>query len=131
METPNLSFEVLTLFVDDLETSKRFYNRIFSPTKIFEDDVSSVIKFGGLVVNLLQASEASILIEPRVSTTPRAVGTSALFTIRVENVDAVCDYLQNHGAAMLNGPINRPWGRRTAAFEDPSGHVWEIAEVLT
>ncbi|MET0609013.1 MAG: VOC family protein, partial [Gaiellaceae bacterium] len=25
------------------------------------------------------------------------------------------------------GPIDRPWGLRTAAFADPDGHVWEVA----
>ncbi|HPM51986.1 MAG TPA: hypothetical protein PK282_07100, partial [Rhodoglobus sp.] len=33
-----------------------------------------------------------------------------------------------HGAVeQLNGPVDRPWGIRTAAFADPAGHVWEIA----
>jgi uncharacterized glyoxalase superfamily protein PhnB len=32
--------------------------------------------------------------------------------------------------ALLNGPIDRPWGRRTAAFADPAGNVWEIAQIL-
>jgi len=27
----------------------------------------------------------------------------------------------------LNGPIDRPWGIRTASFRDPGGHIWEIA----
>lgn len=34
------------------------------------------------------------------------------------------------GVAFLNGPIERPWGRRTAACADPSGNVWEIAEEI-
>jgi uncharacterized glyoxalase superfamily protein PhnB len=28
---------------------------------------------------------------------------------------------------LLNGPMNRPWGIRTAAFTDPDGHIWEVA----
>jgi uncharacterized glyoxalase superfamily protein PhnB len=31
---------------------------------------------------------------------------------------------------LLNGPIDRPWGRRTAAFADPAGHLWEVAQEL-
>ena len=31
------------------------------------------------------------------------------------------------GVQLLNGPIDREWGKRTAAFADPDGHVWEIA----
>ena len=25
------------------------------------------------------------------------------------------------------GPMDRPWGIRTASFRDPGGHIWEIA----
>jgi catechol 2,3-dioxygenase-like lactoylglutathione lyase family enzyme len=28
---------------------------------------------------------------------------------------------------LLNGPMDRPWGVRTASFRDPGGHIWEIA----
>jgi len=35
-----------------------------------------------------------------------------------------------HGVTLLNGPVDRPWGRRTAAFADPSGNVWEVAQIL-
>ena len=28
---------------------------------------------------------------------------------------------------LVNGPIDSPWGLRTAAFADPDGHVWEVA----
>lgn len=34
------------------------------------------------------------------------------------------------GVRVLNGPIDRPWGLRTASFTDPDGHVWELAEKL-
>jgi len=27
------------------------------------------------------------------------------------------------GVALLNGPMNRPWGVRTASFADPGGHI--------
>jgi lactoylglutathione lyase len=29
---------------------------------------------------------------------------------------------------LLNGPMDRPWGIRTASFLDPGGHIWEIAQ---
>ena len=36
-----------------------------------------------------------------------------------------------HGVDLLNGPMNRPWGVRTASFADPGGHIWEIAQELS
>ena len=32
------------------------------------------------------------------------------------------------GNTLINGPIDRPWGIRTACFADPAGHIWEIAK---
>jgi len=31
---------------------------------------------------------------------------------------------------LLNGPVDRPWGMRTASFTDPGGHIWELAQSL-
>jgi lactoylglutathione lyase len=36
--------------------------------------------------------------------------------------------LTARGVELLNGPIDRPWGIRTASFIDPGGHIWEIAK---
>ena len=39
--------------------------------------------------------------------------------------------LKSVGAvALLNGPVDRPWGLRTACFADPGGHLWELAQEL-
>ncbi|GJM79655.1 hypothetical protein HMSSN139_21510 [Paenibacillus sp. HMSSN-139] len=57
-------------------------------------------------------------------------GTRFLFTIQVSDIDRICTELEEQGVQLLNGPITRPWGRRTACFADPDGYVWEIAQVL-
>ena len=49
-------------------------------------------------------------------------------TIEVDDVDATCAELAERGVELLNGPIDRPWGVRTASFRDPGGHIWEIAK---
>jgi len=121
--------EVITLFVDDIASSKAFYAKVFAAETIWQDDVSSVLKFGGLLVNLLDASRAPTLVEP-LPVGPSSAGARALLTIRVTDVDAVCSKLREVGVDLLNGPIDRPWGRRTAAFADPSGHVWEVAQLI-
>ncbi|PWB81266.1 MAG: glyoxalase [Methylocystaceae bacterium] len=122
-------FEVITLFVDDIADARRFYKDVLDPKVVYEDDVSSVLKFGELVINLLQVTEAPVLVEPLMVATPRN-GVAVLLTIKVEDVDSTCAELTRRGVSLLNGPVDRPWGRRTAAFADPSGHVWEIAQEL-
>ena len=121
--------EVITLFVDDIAVAKAFYAKVFASETVWEDAVSSVLRFGGLLINLLDVSQAPPLVEPlRVGQS--SAGARALLTIRVVDVDQVCSALREIGVDLLNGPIDRPWGRRTASFSDPSGHVWEIAQVI-
>lgn len=116
----------ITLMVDDLEESRGFYQRVFGLPVVFEDAHSAVFRFGDTLVNLLLISAAPELIEPaRVA--PVDAGSRCVFTIHADDVDAVCAELQTRGVVLLNGPIDRPWGPRTASFADPSGHIWEIA----
>ena len=121
--------DAITLFVEDLEESKRFYRTVFGLPVTFEDDASAVFKFGGTMVNLLQIESAGELIEP-AKVGSRDAGSRTQFTIDVDDVDRMCDELSNRGVELLNGPIDRPWGVRTAAFSDPAGHVWEIARKI-
>ena len=125
---PN-SIEVVTLFVEDIGEAKAFYQKVFAPEVVYQDDVSSVLKFSGAMINLLQARQAPQLVEPS-PVASFGSGARVLFTIKVDDVDAVCAALRGLGVVLLNGPVDRPWGRRTAAFADPSGHVWEVAQEL-
>jgi lactoylglutathione lyase len=76
-----------------------------------------VVKLSNLIINLLQISNAATLVEPIPVVAPG--GSRALLTIEVDDADAVCAELEAHGVKLLNGPIDRPWGRGTAAFADP------------
>jgi catechol 2,3-dioxygenase-like lactoylglutathione lyase family enzyme len=121
--------EVITLFVEDLPAAKAFYGRVFGLDVVFEDAVSAAFKLPPLMLNLLETSEAPTLVEPAAVAGPRA-GARAMLTIAVDDTNAVCEELARHGVPLLNGPTDRPWGRRTAAFADPAGNVWEIAQEL-
>jgi catechol 2,3-dioxygenase-like lactoylglutathione lyase family enzyme len=121
--------EVVTLFVPDLGKTKAFYRTVFGLPVVYEDANCAVMRFGALMINLLERSRAPVLVTPRTIAEPGAA-PSALLTIKVADVDSVCRQLGEHGVALLNGPVDRPWKRRTATFEDPAGNVWEIAQVL-
>ena len=79
-----------------------------------------------MVVNLLVTREAHALIGPAVVAEQEA-GARFQLTIWVDDTNAVCEELAHRGVELLNGPIDRPWGMRTAAFADPDGHIWEVA----
>ncbi|MGO8961422.1 MAG: VOC family protein [Streptosporangiaceae bacterium] len=121
--------DVITLFVEDLASTKRFYQEIFELPVAFENDDSAVFKFGGLTVNLLSAANAPDLIGPAAVASSDA-GSRFQFTVGVDDVDAVCAELTARGLTLINGPMDRWWGVRTAAFADPGGHIWEVAQDL-
>ncbi|MDX3060083.1 VOC family protein [Streptomyces sp. NE06-03E] len=116
----------ITLFVDDLDVTKRFYREVFGVPVVFEDDNSAVFEFGNTLINLLRTTAATELIEPaRVAQAD--AGSRLQLTLPVDDVDAMCKELAARGVTLLNGPMDRPWGIRTASFRDPGGHIWEIA----
>ena len=130
MSWSSKSIDFITLFTEDLEQSKAFYQDVFGLRLIFEDENSAVFRFANTGINLLRAGAAGELIRP-AAVARRDAGARLVFTIGVDDVDTVCAELAAHGVELLNGPLNRPWGVRTASFTDPGGHIWEIAQELS
>lgn len=119
----------LTIFVDDIARTKAFYRDVFGLSVLFEDAQSVAFDFGNTVLNCLQVGEAPGLIAP-AKVAGRASGARLQLTIWVPDTDAACADVQAKGIELLNGPIDRPWGMRTACVEDPDGHIWEFAQQL-
>ena len=129
MSTSLKSVGAITLFVEDLQRSKSFYEDVFGLTVTWEDEDSVGFKFENTIVNLLRTPAAHGLIEPG-AVASREAGSRFQLTIFVDDADAVCAELDRRGVALLNGPLNRDWGMRTASFTDPGGHIWEFAQQL-
>jgi lactoylglutathione lyase len=123
------SVNVVTLFVDDLERSRSFYQDVFGLPVIFEDEDSAVFRFENTMINLLKVPAARDLIQPGVVAGQEG-GSRFQLTVRVDDVDATCAELAARGVVLLNGPMDRVWGVRTASFTDPGGHIWEVAQDL-
>lgn len=117
----------LTLFVDDVPEAAVFYRDVLGLSAVWEDDTSTVFQLGATLLNVLEVGAAAAAVAPAqaaaVGSTPRM-----LLSLWVEDVDAVCQTLRERGVELLNGPVDRPWGKRTAAFPDPAGVVWEVAQ---
>jgi len=124
------SISAITLFVEDLERSTLFYQKVFGLPVFFEDDNSAVFSFENTLINLLQTSAARGLIDPG-AVAESGAGSRFQLTIPVDDVDAACAELAARGVELLNGPMDRAWGVRTASFTDPGGHIWEFAQQLS
>ena len=122
------SISTITLFAEDLVATKAFYLTVFDLPVHYEDDDSCVFDFGNTLINLLRVENAPEVVAPASIGIPHT--TRSLITITVADVDEAADDLAAKGVEVLNGPIDRPWGVRTVAFQDPTGVVWEFAQPL-
>ena len=125
---------LLTLAVDDLERALRFYrDGLGLPTNGI---VGTEFEHGAVAFFQLQ-SGLQLAVWPRASLaadTGLAVGrpTSAQFTIghnvngRAE-VDAAMAQAGTAGAIIVKPAGQTFWGGYAGYFQDPDGHVWEIA----
>ena len=119
----------ITLFVEDPQRAKAFYQDVFGLSPVYEDDDGVAFKFENMIVNLLETTAARDLIDPG-AVASREAGSRFQLTIWVDDADSVCGELATRGVSLLNGPMDREWGMRTATFTDPDGHIWEVAQKL-
>jgi lactoylglutathione lyase len=123
------NISAITLFVEDKNRARSFYEKVFELEPAHEDETEVMFRLENTLLFLTNASAASRMIAPAVVGSPDQ-GPQHVCAIIVDDVDAVCAELTEKGVALLNGPEARPWGMRTANFQDPDGYVWEIATEL-
>ena len=125
MTEPHPRLAAMTLFITDKSASAAFYRALLDSEPIHEDEDSLVFRCGRVMVNLLLAKAVPELIDPAL---PSEAGSTAVYTIPCKDVDARVQMLTEAGLTALNGPVDRPWGIRTASYQDPAGHIWELAQ---
>jgi catechol 2,3-dioxygenase-like lactoylglutathione lyase family enzyme len=126
--------KVITLAVSDLEESLAFYrDGMGLPTQgiigtEFED---GAVVFFSMNDDLIFAlyPKAALAKDAKISATPPS---PAEFTIghivkSKQEVDAVMEQAEQAGATITDPPHDRFWGGYSGFFQDPDGHLWEIA----
>lgn len=124
---------VLTLGVDDLERSLKFYRDglgLETPGIIGREFEHGAAVFfdlqGGLTLALYE--RANLAWD---STIPRSPPSPTEFSIghnvRTQaDVDAVMTQAQRAGARIVKPATKTFWGGYAGYFQDPDGHLWEI-----
>jgi hypothetical protein len=125
---------VITLGVDDLEKSLTFYrDRLGLATQgiIGEEFEHGAVAFFDLQSGLRLAIWArdDIAYETKLSKTPRS---ATEFTLghnvnSPQEVDAVMEQAKRAGATIIKAAENTFWGGYAGYFQDPDGHLWEVA----
>jgi len=116
---------VVTLGVEDLDRSRRFYVDGFGWPPVFENDEIIFIQMNGLVLGLwLRDKLAEDMARPAA-----APGSVALaHNVESEGgVEALLDRLAAHGGTILRAADAPPHGGFRGYVADPDGHAWEIA----
>ena len=125
---------LVTLGVDDLEKSLRFYrDGLGFPT---EGIVGQEFEYGAVAFFQLQ-SGLRLALWPRKSIAHDTGLTVAArsptdFTLAhnvrsKDEVDALMAQVKPAGATIVKAAHETFWGGYTAYFQDPDGHVWEVA----
>ncbi len=117
------------LVVRDIEQSRTWYTDVLGATLYREyAGTSVVLSFAGTWLLLVTGGEPT----PDKPTVALAAPSDPdrrdnLFTIRIDDCQAVHDELVRRGATFLTAPVTS--GPETRAFfRDPDGHLFEISE---
>ncbi|MBS1911357.1 MAG: VOC family protein [Bacteroidetes bacterium] len=125
---------LITLGVDDLERSLRFYrDGMGLETKGI---VGQEYEHGAVVFIKLQAG-LQLALWPRASlahdsglpvSAPSATDLSIGHNVSsTDEVDAVMEQARTAGAAIVKPAQKTFWGGYAGYFQDPDGHLWEVA----
>jgi len=129
---PRLS--LVTLGVDDLERAVRFYRDglgLETPGIVGQEFEHGAVAFFDLQggVRLALWARANIAHDTGL---PRGPASATEFTLghnvaSREDVDAVMRQASRAGAAIVKPAAETFWGGYAGYFQDPDGHVWEVA----
>ena len=124
---------VITIGVDDLERSLRFYRDglgLQTPGIIGQEFEHGAVAFFDLQPGLKLAiwPRTSLAHDSGLTSSQRS---STEFTLgqnvsSPEEVEAVLQQAANAGAVIIKPGQNTSWGGYAGYFQDPDGHLWEV-----
>ena len=120
------SISIITLGVDDLERSRRFYVEGFGWTPIFEDGDIVFYQMAGTVLGTWRATSLARDLGLDALPTPGASNLGHNLAERDEVAPAM-ERLAAAGGRILKPAILQRYGGFAGYLADPDGHVWEIA----
>ncbi len=119
---------LITLGVNDLKTSRNFYQDIFGwkPEANSSDNVV-FFKLNGIMLSLFPREE--LAKDAHVSAEGSGFRPFSLaYNLRSEkDVDALVAELRSKGAVVLKSPQKVFWGGYSGYVSDPDGNLWELA----
>lgn len=117
------------LHVDGASAAIDFYTEVLGATERMRMPGDSPDRIGHAE---LQLGDSVVMLADEFpamgAVGPKAVGgTPVTIHLYVEDVDAVVEAAVRAGAEVLQAPTDQFYGDRSATFEDPFGHRWNVA----
>lgn len=120
------SISCITLGIEDLDRSKRFYADGFGWSPVFENEEIAFYQMNGLMLGTWRKDR---LVEDKLaSSLPESGGFALAHNVESpEEVDRLIERLVAMGGSLMRKADDPPHGGRRGYIADPDGHAWEIA----
>ena len=118
---------ILTLGVKDLSRSSKFYESLGYQRSVKSDERIVWFATGGTVLALYPWNE----LADDASINPEGSGfrgvTMAINLKSEKEVDRFIEKVRMIGGKIIKEPQKALWGGYSSYFQDPDGHLWEVA----
>ena len=90
------------------------------PAKVWPEDQGRalVLDMGKATLEVFDEKQAQTIDQTEVG---RRISGQIRFALQVPDLNAAMKRLVAHGATVVHGPVNTPWGDKTVRFQDPDG----------
>jgi uncharacterized glyoxalase superfamily protein PhnB len=125
----NIQYKSVLLFVEDISTSRHFYENVLRQ-KVQYDFGEDVVFEGGFTIH--DSNHFSRLLFNRPNPHVKALGQENLeLYFESDELDEVFTRLVNYGVTFIHPIKEQPWGQRVFRFYDPDSHIVEIGEPMS
>lgn len=117
---------LVTIWTDNIEEMKEFYNRVLS-FKII-NDLGEYVEFKNDGVRFAICLR-SVMYKYSKAYEVKSLGQSFELAFPCENkveLDESYHQIVEKGATPIHSPEDMPWNQRTALFADPDGNIHEL-----
>jgi catechol 2,3-dioxygenase-like lactoylglutathione lyase family enzyme len=108
-----------TLVVSDSERSYRWYQDVLGFVDVFTVRGPSGVP---ALAHLRWCRFGDVLLTPARSALDEPRGRGILLNFSADEVDTLAERIRAAGAAIEEGPVDRPWNTRDVTVRDPDGY---------
>lgn len=122
-----LKADVIILYVENIQTSRRFYEDILGFKPRLDAGSYCELDLGGIGLGLMPKAALPHFLGDRGGRPWMDGAPRCELYLLTEQPASIINKLEKAGAKLLSPLAMRPWGDEVVYFEDPDGHVLAVA----